>query len=129
MTNDWANGIQGELLGILVAAGIAPDKAQTNQVLTGIEMLIQRQAGVFAQDTGAANALVISPALAVTALIAGHKFTVKVNAANTGATTLKVNALEPVPIKTITGAALSAGALPAGGIVQFCYDGTNFQVI
>ena len=37
---DWLNMLQAELLAILAAAGIAPSKAVTNQVLTAIRALI-----------------------------------------------------------------------------------------
>jgi hypothetical protein len=36
---DWCNSVQGELLSILTAAGIAPDKTQINQVLTAFQKL------------------------------------------------------------------------------------------
>lgn len=40
VSSDWCNGIQGELLAILAAAGIEADKTASDQVLTAIQTLI-----------------------------------------------------------------------------------------
>ena len=48
--------------------------------------------------------------------------------ANTGASTLNFNSFGAIPIKKNVSSALSAGDLAAGGVYDFTYDGTNFQV-
>lgn len=81
----------------------------------------------YAADTGAVNAYVIAPAIPFTALTAGQKVSVLITNTNTGASTLKVNALTAKNI-FINGSALIGGELSANLIYDFIYDGTQFQV-
>jgi len=54
---------------------------------------LQDETYVYAVDTGAANALVVSFTPAVLAYKDGQKFSIKVAARNTGATTINVDGL------------------------------------
>lgn len=77
-------------------------------------------------DTGAANAYAIAPSPAVTALVAGMRFSFKVATTNTTTSTLVVNALSATAIFKKDGAtALVAGDLVAGQIVEVEYNGIN----
>lgn len=81
-------------------------------------------------DTGAADAYVITPAPAITAYTVGQEFAFKAVNANTGASTLNVNALGVKTIKKKDGATdLAAGDIAAGMIVKVMYDGTNFVML
>ena len=85
---------------------------------------------IFAVDTGAVNAYVVSYSPAVVALTTGMTLWVKIINANTTTTpTLAVNA---VAAKTIirndAGGALYPGDLKANGYYLFQWDGTNFRV-
>jgi len=82
--------------------------------------------GRFGVNTGTANALAITPAIAITGYVAGYKVAVQVTADNTTAVTLAVSGLAAQAIKTNDGAALIAGVLKAGGIYRFVHDGTDF---
>lgn len=42
---DWLNAVQGELIGLLTAAGIAPDKANNGQVLAALQVLYAAKGG------------------------------------------------------------------------------------
>jgi len=53
VTQAWCNSVQEELMSILTAAGIAPDKAATNQVLLALQAL-----GLKVATTAEAQALV-----------------------------------------------------------------------
>jgi hypothetical protein len=80
-------------------------------------------------DSGAANSItvtVLSPQ--IVAYTAGLTLQIKVAASNTGATTINVNGLGNVAVVTPNGAALISGAVTSGGIYQFQYDGTSFQL-
>lgn len=46
VTDEWANGIQEELMSVLAAAGIAADKTQFNQLLLSIQSIIGSSAVV-----------------------------------------------------------------------------------
>ncbi len=89
---------------------------------------IQAQAGNYAVDTGAANALVVAPTPAVTALVAGLTLRVQVKAANSGATTIAVSGLAAVAVHQQDGNPLQANALRPGGVFDLVYDGTAFQL-
>ena len=78
-------------------------------------------------DTGAADALVITPSPAITSYAAGQVFRVKVANTNTGACTININSKGAKAIKTPAGGDLVAGDLHAGAVATLVYDGTNFQ--
>lgn len=83
----------------------------------------------FYVDSGAANALIVTVnAPQVVTYGAGLTLLVQVAATNTGATTINVNGLGAVSIKTSSLSALAAGQIVAGGIYQFVHDGTQFQL-
>ena len=83
----------------------------------------------YAADTGAADAYAIALVPALSAHVPGMSIRLLVGHANTGASTLAINALAPVALKYPDGSALGAGALKAGEMVTVIYDGTNYQVV
>jgi hypothetical protein len=58
----------------------------------------------------------------------GMTFAVKYLNANTGAATLNINGYGAVPLKNFENAALVAGDIKAGQILDCTYDGTNLQI-
>lgn len=64
-----------------------------------------------------------------TSYFTGMYFACQIPITNTGATTLNVNGIGAVSVVDRAGAALSSGELQAGGIHEFRYDGTNFQLM
>lgn len=80
-------------------------------------------------DTGAADAYAITPAPAITAYTAGQMFVFKPANANTGTSTLNVNALGVKTIKRIDGTNLSANDLVTTQIACVVYDGTNMVIV
>jgi hypothetical protein len=95
------------------------------------KIAIDVQAGkwVYGEDTGSTNAIVVSLTPALTEYAAGFRILVKAAATNTGASTIKINALGIKAIKTVDGADLAAGAFKAGQMICLACDGTNFQFI
>lgn len=93
----------------------------------------QAQAGNYAVDTGAVNAMVVtlSPVPASLASLLGSPIRVKVNITNTNTTpTLNVNGLGAQNCVTVgVGgvAGLTIGGCAASKICEFIWDGTNFQ--
>jgi len=83
----------------------------------------------YAVDQGAVNALIGNFSPAVTALAAGNPFLVKVSNTNTGAVTLKANALLAVQVVWPDQSQLLAGEIVAGGIILVIYDGAKFQLM
>lgn len=82
----------------------------------------------YAPDTGGANAMVGNYTPAITALAAGNAIEIKAAAANTGPTTIAVNALAPIEVRRPDGQALSEGDIVAGMVCLLIYDGTRFQL-
>lgn len=86
--------------------------------------------GNYYTDTGAANAYAITVSAPQTvALAAGLPVQVKATNANTGASTLQINALAAKNILSPNGLALRAGMIPAGGLITVMYDGTQFVLL
>lgn len=107
-----------------VVTGTDTTKAATSQ---GVARAVQSGGYNYAADTGTANTIAIALTPALTAYSAGLAVEVKMNATNTGATTINVNGLGAKTVQ-FNGAALTAGQLVAGQIYCLIYDGTNFQV-
>lgn len=83
-------------------------------------------------DTGAVNAMSVTPYPPITALQAGHMLFVKAANANTAAVTLAVVSYAGTITKSVkrnNGAALSAADLASGGIYALVYDGTQWQTL
>jgi hypothetical protein len=83
----------------------------------------------YAADTGAANAYVVTLAPVPTAYVVGMTIDLVAANVNTGASTINVNGLGTKQILDATGAALAAGAIPAGRPVTLKYDGTSFRIL
>lgn len=88
----------------------------------------QDQGVSYAAETGAADAYVVTLSPAPTAYVAGMRVSFKATNANTGASTLKLGSLTTKAIQ-FAGAALTAGMIPANGIVDVIYDGTQWQMV
>lgn len=84
---------------------------------------------IYVVDTGTANAVEVSMAIAPTAYTTGMELRVNVSAGNTGPATIDVNGLGLKNIKRISGDDLSSGDLVAGRISTLRYDGTNFVLL
>jgi hypothetical protein len=87
---------------------------------------------LYAADSGAADAYVITLAgVTITALdqLTGIPIIFKATAANTGASTLNVNALGATAITKDGAVALVANDIKAGQMVQVVWDGDRFQLI
>lgn len=80
-------------------------------------------------DGGAANAYTVAPARAIIGY--GKRMTVVfgVTVANTGASTIKVSALDAKPLKSVNGLDLIQGDLVPGVIYAACYTGTEFRLL
>lgn len=84
----------------------------------------------YVADTGAANAYVVTcPANITATLAAGLRVQFKATNANTGASTLNVNATGVKNILNIDGSTLSSGQIPLNGIVDVIYDGTQYLLL
>jgi hypothetical protein len=96
-----------------------------NQYVTA-EQLLENELTYY--TTSGTDTYTITPSPSVTAYTAGLGLKIKIGTTNTGAATLNVNGLGAKTIKTSAGAAVTAGTLLAGSIVDMTYDGTDFII-
>lgn len=82
----------------------------------------------YTTDTGTANAYVGAYTPALTSYTNGARYFLKIANPNTGASTANFNALGAKNITYLNGTSIAQGALVAGMIAEFGYDGTNLQL-
>ena len=92
---------------------------------------IQKGEKVYAVDSGAANAYVISLTPTVTVYTDGMEVRFRASNANTGASTLNIDGVGATAIKSIKNTDISAGDIPLNSIVTVIYNSTNlcFQLL
>ena len=128
LNKDGSNAATGALnMGSQKISSLADGVAHTDALNLG---QLQDGYGVFqATDSGSANTYAIALTPAVTGYVAGQMFTFKAANANTGASTLNVNALGTKDLKKNHDVALASGDIEQYQLVTAVYDGTRFQVI
>ena len=125
MSNDYFNNI-APLARHTVARAEAvntklSDVAAGFDLLPGADRLV-RGAVNFAATTGTANNYVAAMPKTWTDYQDGATCWLRINATNTGASTLDVDGLGTRSIKTVSGAAMEAGDLISGGLIGVIYD-------
>ncbi|HCF71936.1 MAG TPA: hypothetical protein DER33_10220 [Syntrophomonas sp.] len=80
----------------------------------------------YAQAVGSANTYTATLNPALTSYAEGVAIAVKINVANTGASTININGLGAKSIRDPRGNTLPAGKVTAGSIYTLRYNGTNF---
>jgi microcystin-dependent protein len=83
----------------------------------------------YSDDAGAANAYVVTLDPAPVSYSTSTVVEFKAANANTGASSINVNALGTKAIKRYNGSDLSSGDIVTGQMVRVRYDGTNFKMI
>ena len=113
------NAFQEELIAILSAAGITPDRTTNSQIAAAIKRLVQKT--TILADAGAANAYaaVNTPPLTVATWLDGTVQQVKIANSNTGASTYAPDGLTAIPIYGLGLQPLQGGELAAGGTAVF----------
>lgn len=91
--------------------------------------LLSQASQTYADDTGAANAYVVSLPTAPQSYDAGLTITMRAANANTGASTINVDGLGAKTIKRYNGDPLIAGDILVGQLVVLGYDGTDFRLV
>ncbi len=84
---------------------------------------------IYYVDSGAADAYVITPSPAITAYEEGQRFVFRATNANTGASTLNVNALGATAIQTNDAQALLANMIVVGGVYEVTYDANGSRFV
>lgn len=91
-----------------------------------------RVAVTAAEVTGTGDAIILTPATAVTAYTTGDRYQFVAEASNTGATVVNISAVSSQNIYKYTGGvlgALEADDIYSGMTVRLYYDGTQFQLV
>ena len=117
---------QREIVNLISDAGLAPANGDLRQLSKGV------QGGklFYSQDTGVANLVAISPVPAVTVLVAGMFFNVRIAQTNVGPTlAFSVSGIGGIEVVHADYSPLAANELIGGGISCFFFDGTKFQLV
>jgi microcystin-dependent protein len=89
---------------------------------------VQSGQWLYGVDTGGVNAMVADVTPIPSQLLPGMTVHIRAAATNTGAVTLNLNGLGASSIHRANGAALSAGDINAGMLVQLIWDGSSWQI-
>ena len=92
------------------------------------QVSLQHDRVAYALDTGAANAYLVEMPNTWTVYTEGASLRMKAVNANTGAATINVDGLGVKTVTRANGDALLSGDIPAGSVLEYYYDGTNFQL-
>lgn len=111
---EFMNALMLETLNVITAAGITPSKSTFTQLRDAIRTLVQQGSGLYAADTGAANAYAVAYAPAITALADGMVLRFSAKNANTGASTFAPNGIAAAPVLGLAQAPLQGGEILAG---------------
>ena len=111
--------------------GLANGSARTDSIALG--QVQDNTYGTLGTLGGSADTYTASPSPAITAYATGMEFNLKVNADNTGASTLNISAVGAKNIKKYDGAGskidLEAGDLQQDQYYKAIYDGTDFILL
>lgn len=77
---------------------------------------------------GGTTTYTLTPSPAITAYATGQEFVIKMNATNTGASTINISGLGAKSLTKGGATALSSGDLLIDAVYKIVYDGTQFQV-
>jgi hypothetical protein len=113
-----------ELVSVITNSQLTPSDTDLQQVAKAV----RSQRMNYADDTGSANTLSVAYNPPISTYTIGLPLVVKIHTTNTGPSTIDAGAGR-VSIRKPTGAEMGAGDLPAGGLAELVYDGTNFQMI
>jgi len=117
---------------ILISSTGQPLQVGDNKQTTEAVSNYASGGGYFYQDSGAANAYLLSPVgakLAPKDYFEGMHITFLPAASNTGASTVKIGLLSAVPLKTAIGGDLLADDLTTGLYTSAFYTGGEFRII
>lgn len=127
ITKDGQNSPSADLpMGGQKHTNVGNGTARNNYLAMG---QFQDQGGVYVATTGSADTYVAAPSPSITAYAAGQRFSIKINATNTGAATINFNAVGAKSLVKSGAVALEANELVADRLYTILYDGTNFQVL
>lgn len=120
-----------ELLKIVQESGVdTPSNNDLTQVYRACLYHIQRWKPNWAVDIGSINSIIVELTPPPISYTPGLVVRILMSASNTGATILRCQPLSP---KNVVGPGgsnpLVGGELAAGGVYEFVYDGTNFQLL
>jgi hypothetical protein len=115
--------------------GMAPSRV--NDAARALQGAIKRtfdrdHGGSWATVGGTGNAITLTYSVAPAAYVQGEKYAFKATAANSGATTVNINALGAKNVfkKSATGVVACVGnEIQNGDLVEIEYDGTQFQIL
>lgn len=129
MSNDYYNNSTNTLTRGEIARSTDVE-GKFDEVVTGFALLpgeeeLKRETSNFVDLAGSANTYTAAMTYAPTSYVDGMHIVARVNATNTGASTINVDSLGAKSIKRKNGDALTAGDMTTGQFVEMRYDSTN----
>lgn len=128
ITDDWLNGVQEEVLGVIIDQGLVPSNADLTQLCKAIKGIFQKSAAISAAASGTVDAITANYTPAVTSLTNNLLLIVRAGGANTSTTPTFTPASATIPAKTIVkghNQPLVAGDISGAGFrAEFQYDQT-----
>lgn len=112
-------------MGTFKLTGMGVGSANTDSITLG---QAQNQGYTLIGGIAGTDTITGSLSPAITAYVAGQKFSFVSAGANTGAVTLNINSLGAKSITKLGTTALVSGDIPSGAVVCVEYDGTQFQL-
>ncbi|MGF7164844.1 hypothetical protein FHW04_001169 [Pantoea sp. AN62] len=122
---DYFDDLQEEICNVIEGAGVNLAKGTRNQLLSALKQLPRISNQTFYTDTGSANAIIIAPSPAITALSDGQVFEIACAAVNTGAVTLKINALPAYPVIGPAGSLQGGEIGAAKGVIRVVWSASK----
>jgi hypothetical protein len=113
-----------EITGVISKSQITPSEADLLQMLKAV----RSQRANYAEDTGAVNTMIVAYDPPLGAYTIGLPLRIKVLRTNTSTVVTLDAGAGARNIKRMTGADPAVGDLPAGGVIEVTFDGTNWQL-
>lgn len=131
LEKDWLNDWDGFFGSLLSKAGMTPDgnvdAVGASQYFTALQDVVMR--GDYVTAGGTANAITITHGTPITSYKDGQVFRFKASATNTGATTIKVDALGVITLYGNAHQALQGNEIVANGYCIAVYSSTLSRMI
>lgn len=127
----WAQSVYNGLSAVVDPATQALDTTKVVDLTTAqtiSKKTIKSSLSEVVTTAGGTTTYTLTPSVAIAAYATGQEFVIKMNASNTGASTINVSGLGAKSLTRGGATALASGDLLIDAVYKIVYDGTQFQV-
>lgn len=133
--SSWLNSAMGNWRSFVRMNGLTAGSVKIvtednadDMMVRAVQHLVQRGQPIYGVDTGSVNSLVVALTPALAEYKAGLRVLIKAANTNSGATVLNINSLGAKNVLRRDGSILKDSDIVAGAILEYCFDGVNFQL-